>query len=96
MKMKVNVDALRELIKQKFNQSVPQAAEAFGIDYSYLFRVLSGEKDGGPKLFGGLFNYCNNNNLNFNDYIFLNQPLNNGKTKLKSSTGVQSKIEVEE
>ncbi|MGI6649596.1 MAG: XRE family transcriptional regulator [Bacillota bacterium] len=58
MKMKINVDTLRELIRTEFNNSAPLAAKTLGIDYSHLYRILKGEKDGGAKILGGLFFYC--------------------------------------
>lgn len=80
--MKVNITALQQLAKDK-EWSIPELANRLGLDYSYFFRILNGERSGGGKLFGGLYRLCKEENLNVDDYIFLTKPLsaNNGLRK---------------
>lgn len=82
--MKIKSAALIELA-EKNGWSIPFLADELGIDYTYLFRILKGEKNGGSKVFSGLYQLCNKENLNIEDYIFLDKPLsvNNGKEKNK-------------
>jgi len=65
----VNTTALKSLAWQK-GWSTPELAKRLGIDYSYLFRIINGEKKGGGKLFAGLYRLCREENLDFNNYIF--------------------------
>ncbi|RJQ25776.1 MAG: XRE family transcriptional regulator [Peptococcaceae bacterium] len=44
--MVVNTTALKSLAWEK-GWSIPELAKRLGIDYSYLFRVINGEKKGG-------------------------------------------------
>lgn len=81
MKMIVDAKKLKRLIDKEFNGSTPKAAKAFGVEYSHLYRVVNGAKNGGSKVLGGLMSYCTGKNLNFNDYVFLTKPLSINKTK---------------
>jgi DNA-binding Xre family transcriptional regulator len=82
MRKTINVDALVELANNK-GWKTPDLAAKIGIDYSYLTRIISKEKSGGAKLITGILKLCVEENLNFNDYIFLNNALsvNNGKAE---------------
>lgn len=78
--MKINTEALKSLAGEK-GWSVPELAARLDVEYSYLYRVIHGEKNGGSKLFGGVYNLCKNENLDVEDYIFFNEPLSaNNKT----------------
>lgn len=80
VRLEVKVEALKRLASSK-GWSVPELARRLGVEYSYLFRVLNGEKGrGGGKLFVGLYRLCGEENLNFEDFVFLPAPLstNNG------------------
>lgn len=69
-KLKINSAALKKLAESK-EWSIPELASVLGVDYSYLFRVLNGEKNGGSKLFRGIYNLCKDEGLNVEEYIFL-------------------------
>lgn len=83
--MKVNVENLNALA-EKEGWSVPELAVKLGVDYSYLFRVLKNEKNGGGKLFSGIYRLCSEMELNVTEYIFLTTPLstNNEVSSLSS------------
>lgn len=66
--MKVNIDALQKLADTK-NWNYPYMAKRLGINYSYLFRIMRGEKTGGNKLFSGIYRLCQEEDLNIDDYI---------------------------
>jgi len=68
--LKVNLEALKELAF-KNGWSVPELAKHIGISYSYLFRVLKGQKKGGSKLFAGLYRLCAEHDLDFGALVFL-------------------------
>jgi transcriptional regulator with XRE-family HTH domain len=72
----VNTTALKSLAWEK-GWSIPELAKRLGIDYSYLFRVINGEKKGGGKLFAGLYRLCREENLDFNNYIFFSDSVDN-------------------
>lgn len=79
--MRVNTEALLNLAKEK-GWSIPLLADKLGVEYSYLFRVLNREKNGGGKLFSGIYNLCKHEGLNVEEYIFLTKSLstNNANT----------------
>ncbi|QSF42705.1 helix-turn-helix domain-containing protein [Paenibacillus tianjinensis] len=78
--MKVNADKLMELA-QKEGWSIPELANRLGVDYSYLFRVLKKSKNGGGKLFNGLYQLCKEKDLNIEEYIFLQKTLSTNNDK---------------
>jgi len=72
--LKVNVEELSKLAERE-GWSVPELALKLGVEYSYLFRVLRNEKNGGGKLFGGIYRLCSEMKLDVEEYIFLKPPL---------------------
>jgi len=68
--MKVNRSALVQLAETK-NWSIPELANRLGIDYSYLYRIMQGEKQGGGKLWSGIYVLCKKEGLPMEDYIFI-------------------------
>jgi transcriptional regulator with XRE-family HTH domain len=83
--MKVKVGALRKLAKQR-GWSIPELAKQLDVDYSYLSRVMNNEKNGGTKVFSGIYALCKQEGLNVDDYIFLNIPLSTNKGEKRSKT----------
>lgn len=77
--MKVNVENLNRLA-DTHGWTVPELALKLGVDYSYLFRVMKHEKNGGGKLFSGIYRLCSEMKIDVEDYIFLTSSLsvNNG------------------
>lgn len=70
----VNVAALEKYMGQN-KLSMPQLAEKLNIEYSYLYRIMKGEKAGGGKVISGLIGLCANEGLDITNYIFLPAPL---------------------
>lgn len=78
--MKINITSLIKLAETE-DWSIPELAAQLGVEYSYLYRVLKKEKNGGAKLFNGIYQLCKSKGLNIEDYIFLSNPLStNNKT----------------
>jgi predicted transcriptional regulator len=68
--MKVNRSALMQLAETR-NWSIPELAKRLGINYSYLYRVIRGEKQGGAKLWSGIYVLCKQEGLSIEDYVFM-------------------------
>lgn len=70
--MRVNVCNLSTLIEQKYRGNQSFFAEDAEIDRSYLNQLLNGKIDSNsPKICNNIIRYCEKNNLNYKDYIFL-------------------------
>lgn len=70
--MKANIAALLELAKAR-NWTTPELARRLGIDYSYCFRIIRGERSGGAKLWSGIYRLCKEEGLLVDKYIFLDE-----------------------
>jgi hypothetical protein len=72
MKLRVNIEAVLQLIEERFRNNKSFFAETIGVDPSYLNSVLNKKAiDHSPKICNGIVRYCKQNNLNETDYIFL-------------------------
>lgn len=70
--MKVNIEAVKELIKEKFRGNNSWFAEEIGMDATYVSTILNNpEKSKSDKLCNSLIRYCELHNLDFKKYIFL-------------------------
>lgn len=70
--MRVNIDAVLQLIKESFRNNKTYFAETIGVDPSYLNSVLNKKAiDHSPKVCNGVMKYCKQHNLDSNKYIFL-------------------------
>lgn len=70
--MKINAQKIEELIENKFRGNLSFFAETIGIDRSYLYQILNKRKnENSPKTCNAIIKYCKKNNLNCEDYIFL-------------------------
>lgn len=68
--MKINVQAVRELIKEKFRNNQKWFAEEINIDAHYFNQIMLGNKKAtSPKACRGVIDYCKRNNLEINDFI---------------------------
>ena len=70
----INIENVKQYMAEK-QMSEPDFAEAMGITYSYLFRVLRGDRQPGRKFIEGLFRV----GMKAED-IFLTTPLPKGNT----------------
>lgn len=46
-------------------------ARMLEIDYSYFHRLLKGERNPGGKFFSSFIKFCKEQNLEFEDYVFI-------------------------
>lgn len=70
--MEVNIEKIKELIKNNFNNNKTKFAEAIGISREYVSKLLNGKKDNeSAKICNAIILYCETNKLNYKDYIFL-------------------------
>lgn len=75
--MEVNIKNLEELLKDKFYNNKSLMARTMGIEVSHITKVFKGKGRGaGAKFLGAIIRYCEENNLNYRDYIFLTQNVN--------------------
>lgn len=70
----INVDGINDYIYKKSWTSYRFSKE-LGLDYSYVYRVLKKEVNGGNKFISRLIDFCNKNKINLNEFIFLQPPL---------------------
>ena len=68
--MKPKLEKFEELEKAK-GWGETRLALALGIDYSYYYRVKRELRGIGPKFLEGLIRFCDQENLNFLDFIEL-------------------------
>lgn len=70
--LKLNIEAVLELIKKNFRNNKTFFAETIGVDPSYLSSVLNSKAiDHSPKICNGVMKYCQENNLDYRKYIIL-------------------------
>jgi AraC-like DNA-binding protein len=70
--MRANIFALKQLARVK-QWTIPELARQLGINYSYLFRVMRGEKRGGAKLWCGIYRLCKKEGLLVDDFILMDE-----------------------
>lgn len=68
--MVLDYDALHSLIESRGWTEV-RLAKRMGLNYSYLFRVLRKERGIGKKFIAGLMKICEEEGLEFKDFISL-------------------------
>lgn len=70
--MEINIGALNTLLREKFNNNQAEMANAFNINRHQLNVILNHNgKNAGKKVIGAIIKYCDANNYDFRDYIFL-------------------------
>ena len=70
--MRVNVSNLLNLIEVRYRGNQSFFAEDAEIDRCYLNQLLNGKIDNNSaKICNKIIRYCERNNLNYKDYIFL-------------------------
>jgi hypothetical protein len=70
--MLINKEKFRKDIFEKyFKGNYRQCALAIGIETPQLHRFLNSDSQAGAKFIGGLYAYCQNNNLKFDEFIIL-------------------------
>lgn len=69
--MNINTEAFKKLVEENFQGSCNKCSKALNVAPSTIWRVLHGNNNAGIKLLSNLMQYCNSNNINYEDYIFL-------------------------
>lgn len=96
--MEVNVEAIQELIDEKFRGNVSWFADEIQVDKAYIASILNYKRDAkSNKFIVGIINYCKKNNLNYENYIIflkerlkkINQKEKYNMKKLKNATTTQ-------
>lgn len=68
--MEINIEAVLQLIKERFRNNKTFFAETIEVDPSYLNSVLNKKAiSHSPKICKGVKNYCEKNGLNSREYI---------------------------
>lgn len=76
--MEINIEELGKLLKERFNNNQTTFAQEMGIDRTHVNKVFKNKGKGAGALFcGAIIKYCNDNNLDYRNYIiFLEQNVN--------------------
>lgn len=70
--MKVNIEAVKQLILERFRNNISWFAESIGMDATYVSTILNNpKKSKSDKFCNLLIRYCELNELDFRNYIFL-------------------------
>lgn len=67
--MQVNLKRLKKLAESN-DWSIPELAEKMALDYSFLYRVLQGQRKPGGKFISGLMLLCMDEGLDFEEYVY--------------------------
>lgn len=71
-KMIANIEAIKELIKERFRGNITWFAEEIGMDATYVSTILNNpDKRKSDRFCNLVIKYCELNNLDFKNYIFL-------------------------
>lgn len=70
--MEVNLGEFKKVIEQK-GWSVVELSAKMDLDYSYLYRILNGERHPGKKFFSGLMLLCMDEGLSFEEFVLFNK-----------------------
>jgi hypothetical protein len=68
--VKLNIEVVRHLIKSK-GWSEGMFALKLGLDYTYVYRVMRGERGIGKKFILGLIKFCDREGLNFKEFVII-------------------------
>lgn len=66
--MNIQVEKLKKLMEHR-EWSLPQLAAKMALDYSFLYRVMQGQRNPGGKFFSGLMLLCMEEDLDFEQYV---------------------------
>ena len=69
--MKINIEALTRLLNDRFEGNQAKMARVLGISRHQLNEVFKSGKCAGKKIIGSVIKYCDVNELDFHEYIFL-------------------------
>ncbi len=70
--MTPNIEALMQLLEMKFNNNQSEMARVLKIERTHLNKMFNNNgKGAGATVCGAIIKYCNENNLDYKKYIFL-------------------------
>lgn len=70
--MEINVEAIIELLQNRFEGNQAKMARVLGFSRYQLNTILNNNgKCAGKKIIGSIIKYCDTNELDFHKYIFL-------------------------
>ncbi|MDO7789123.1 hypothetical protein [Desulforamulus aquiferis] len=65
----------KDILEKRFEGNYTKCAHALEVEVPQLHRFINNDRSkAGAKLLGGFYAYCEKENLNFRDYIFLPTP----------------------
>lgn len=68
--MGIDINAIKELIKERFENKLSYFVAELKIDYSYMNQIMNGHKSpGSKKVCDKIVQYCKENNLDYSKYI---------------------------
>jgi transcriptional regulator with XRE-family HTH domain len=70
IRLKLNTVTVKILIEKK-GWSEVLLARKLNLDYSYVYRVMRGERGIGKKFISSLLKFCEKEGLNFRDFILI-------------------------
>ncbi|MBS4032674.1 MAG: hypothetical protein KGZ63_14835 [Clostridiales bacterium] len=71
--MLVRVEELRKLQEEK-SWTMPEMAQKMALDYSFLYRVMQGQRNPGGKFLSGLMLLCMDEGLEFEQFVDFPKP----------------------
>lgn len=76
--MEINIEELKELLIDKFNNNQTLFAQELGLNRTHVNKVFNNNgKGAGATFCGAVIKYCNDNKLDYRKYvIFLEQNVN--------------------
>lgn len=74
--MEPNIIKIQNLVDKQFGGNKSAFGQTIGIERSQISRILKDGTGAGAMFFGALMDYCDKNDLQFKDYIFLQQNVN--------------------
>jgi len=70
--MKINIENIKTLIKEKYRGNVKWFTEEINVDYSYFNRILNGKIDNNSKkVYENIITYCKEKGYDYTKYVFL-------------------------
>ncbi|CEP67105.1 Uncharacterized [Moorella glycerini] len=73
--MFLNKIRVKELMQEKANGNYHEFARQLDVDVAQVYRILTKNSKAGPKFLGRFMRFCQDNGLDFRQYIFLEEPL---------------------
>lgn len=68
--MKIKIEAVKNLIKNEFQNKLSLFVKAIKMDYSYVNQIMNGHKSPeGKKICDKVIQLCNDRGLDYNEYI---------------------------